>query len=325
MFTCKSSIQYWSLEDSEKQLRDIIPLLKRDYSKSKNNMKYNHQWLPANNDGNVNNNFKIDSVNIEGINYNCIYAFAKIEMLQIASRFAATVERDVAITNIVNPVVFIEVNGSVKIIISASASCFSKIRYNLMKTGDKKTDLWGGIQYKNLTFDSDFFCWLFSKKGKKIEMEKQQCFYKILDVSGFKSHTDHELQSYEGNGNSLDTVVPVQAMLCLNNDFTGLSILMENENKDKISFFIGNEWDARLDTEHTLKMKNGKPEQYTDFDELILKFYLNIIPMINSNYNKDEQWKIDRINFKKRMAAKAIDTLLLENNIEISELRELLA
>ncbi|WP_144034169.1 hypothetical protein [Sporomusa silvacetica] len=315
-------IQYWSLDQEKTDLEKLIPLLKMDYQKESDGFLFEHKWLPSNGLSVV-DEFVVKTVTIASQEYKYLPVFAKVEAPQIASEYMDLVSKEIAISHSINPVIFIEVNNRIKVIVSASSSCFSRIRNNLMRYVQQKINLWGHIDYHGSELEKDFFYWLLSKRGKKLKPGND--VYEILDVEGFRSHTERELQKFQGTGRSIDTVVPFKTMVCLHNNFTGLDLVTKNQDDITISFSLSNDWEIKIDTNKTFQMDKGKVVFFNDLKIIVFLLYLHIIPQLYCEYNSDKTWVVDQNNFRKTIAAQAIKEILSETGLTIPELGKLLA
>lgn len=293
-----------------------------DYKKECDGLLYEHAWIPS--DGlSISTKFAVKTIKIASKEYKYIPVFARVDIPQVSSEFLSQVPKEIAISHSLNPVIFIEVNNRIHVIISASSTCFSRIRTNLMKFFQTKANIWGHVDYQGNKLDKDFFYWLLSKKGKKITSNTE--VYQIIDVEGFKSHTDKELQKFQGSGASIDTVAPFKAMVCLQNDFTGLDLVIKNQDNITICFSISNNWEMKLDKGKTFKIENGQVIFIDDIKDIIFLLYLHVIPKLYGEYQSDKLWSDDRVQFRKQVAAQAINELLAETGLTLPDLGKLLA
>ncbi|SHF14797.1 hypothetical protein SAMN02745133_01924 [Desulforamulus putei DSM 12395] len=239
----KKKVQQWILENHT-SLDTVIPLLNRDYRETKEDIgiTFNHAWIPSDGNATVTQS-SIVEFNVNGELVRCLPAYAKVEFLNVKKEQAPNVSRDIAVGVHLASVLFVELNGSVKILVASSDNFFPKIRSKLLKRTHNRTVLWGPTIFNGINLSKEFFYWLMSMKGQQVQLGTE--IYTIYDLDAFNCSTERQQHEYEGTGQSLDRQAPVNTMISVNNSFTGLGIKIGNAT-NVIRFILRNSLETEI-------------------------------------------------------------------------------
>ena len=211
----------------ERTLEEIIPLLKFKYFKpieELNNLQCDTEnknrifkWKETNTGG-----FKIDTINVSGIDFKYIDAIASVEVLTIPKRkreeISARLELDkkILVEEKESHVFFVSYIGSVYAIISGSKDLEGPIRSTLLETKKKSESQWGNVYFKDISqysFITNFYYWLIDKKADKMSIDSDSIC--IIDLKGFKSDTERETSSFSGEGENIDKRIPLKSIISI--------------------------------------------------------------------------------------------------------------
>ena len=305
--------QYWILKEKD-CLEEIVPLLGQVFSESieESDIRLNFMWTSS---GSIKENSKyaMNSVELNGNVIKYLPAYAAIESLKVKKDDVPRTPRDVAVGLHYAYVMFVEDGGSVKVIVSSSASYISKVRTKLFN----KDKQWGELSYKDINLVPEFFYWLMSKKGEEIELGHEK--FNLYDLDAFNCSTDRKKHQYNGKGSGIDDETPVGTMVSLNNFFTGLGLKLGS--KDHVLKFTLSK-DLETEIKYTdCHIINDKGFDFFDQNKLILKIYFQVIPgLVKAFNNQRATWPRDEIEFKKHVAVRAIAELMAETGLSINDI-----
>jgi hypothetical protein len=228
------------------------------------------------------------------------------------------------------PVIFFEFEQKVYCVAEVSESEESRLRTHLFgqKRGAKMEE-WGKINAKQplpFQFDSRFYYWLLSKKGQTLTLNDQDV--NIIDVSALSLLSDRSVYNSSSEGPALlDGSLSALSSLGSNESITivGLKIKVNNTTlqirfgKDGVSF---------VDERHCYLTEDDNQSMiyYTsDCSYFILLIYGFIFPELLKKYNHDVTtgiWNTQHeAEQRKLWALKVIKQLVIQNDIELSELQ----
>lgn len=289
-------VQCWELE-SFRKLEEILGLFSLDYRYEEYDLEMNPRWIAPNNNQDL-----IRIKDVDGQQIKFIYLTAEVDILKVDTDKIHDVPFDVAFDKRQINVIFVETNGSINVLASGPSVCMSKLRKRLMKFwNNRKENRWGKINCKKDVLKKTHFFWIMSNINKQLRLGTEE--YSLLDVEGFKCFVENTLQNYNGDGQGLTGQVPVQTMVSLDNNFSGLNFVIESE-ENYIDMGLTNNYEIMINGVSHRKV-NGQNIFFDNID-IILKIYYQILPGIIENYNRDRGWKIRESNFKKEYGLKAI-------------------
>ncbi len=314
-FSNSRKVQWWKLENHSK-LDTILPLLSLDYTEEDEAISLEHGWYSF--ETNIPFNKSIKNFKVDQTSGRFLPVLAKIDLLQVKEDWLDRVPKEIAIAPNYFPVIFVECNGAIHVIVSAASNCFSRIRTKIMKICGKN-NIWGRIEAAPHNLDRSFFYWLMYKKGNQIKLGVED--FVLKDVVGFRSSTEKNKHKYKGSGQGIDTEVPVQAMVCLNNNFSGLDLVLTNTNSN-IVFSLAENWEVKVEFTKCHKLNMTVFESFDDC-ELLLKIFLQIIPGMVQQNNADKLWPQQESRFRQNVGLKAIKEIMEENGITMSHIQEI--
>lgn len=318
------------------QLEDIIPLLQLDYTKG---IKYLTNYQLSFSEKNLLNrwiclqdNFNIEEevINEEQIRY--IMCSAYIEM--------AAPEKDAIINDSILPkehrvkryehnCIFFEVGHRIYILTMCSSSMDARLRSNLMGAGrgyEQLAEVWGVVEDRDIpeyNYSSDFFYWLTSKEGQRIELGEQSIT--IDNIKCLNNSNDRGDINYSSEGNNLlDETIPRTTIgTNTNMELVGITVNMENGTFD---IRIQNDGTCFISESNTcMYNEDGTIRLFQeDSKSFILIVYNFILPLLRQCYHSDivgEVWGIaQQTEYRKRRALEVIKDLYEENNISFEEI-----
>lgn len=193
------------------------------------------QWHSA-----AGKDFSIENLKIGNVEYNYIFAIGKYEDSLGEKRAVIdgrVLPREYRVFNKTVDAIFFENHGRIYCILDVSVSQEKRVRSVLFGQGYRKLkkEEWGKVQHEKLvqyTLDSDFFYWLFNKRGQKINIQptndKEDYFINLIDIHAVSQLSEREVHDNKSEGAGVLGSIPTLSGLGINQNVYegGLHILM---------------------------------------------------------------------------------------------------
>ncbi|MGE5391388.1 MAG: hypothetical protein ACM3PE_10045 [Deltaproteobacteria bacterium] len=310
MFSNASArVERWRLTNHT-CLEDILPLLDKEYQENVDGTSVSlfYKWMPYNSDN------KIIEININDKNVRYFPVKAQVDYLSVSKAYLSQVPRDVAVRTIPAEFLFVEIDNTIWVMVSTSKTSFGRVRSKLFKGADKK--VWGELDFKPVKLDKSFFYWLMSKVKTELQLGDEN--YILIDCDKVTSHSEREQNDFIGQGQGILERAPIEAMISCHNLFSEIGIKLKNET-EVIVFKIDELLVTEIDTTLSHRTSNNQITFYSPI-ELVLKIYLKIIPKLIQAFNNELDWGIKEEAFRKQTAVKAIQKMLVEAGISVTDL-----
>ena len=294
------------------------------YSINEDDKKYINKWVPKS------DAFNITNIKINNIDIKYIEAIAVVESPGIPINSwivdGKPLPKEIRVNKNISTILFLERLGSTYCIMIGSKQSEGRIRSHLMKTSNKRNGPeWGRVEFKEVPgyiFDKHFYYWLIKSKKNLINTVDNRSFV-LNDVKGFKSDSERQSNSYEGEGSNIDSEVPLKSLVSLDEKLVSLYIDILIDHNKTYNFFL--DYDGRISIYPGScgKFVSSTPEMF-EINQTVLNIYFDILPMLLSEFNKAKQngWNELENSFKKELSIDVIVKLIQENNINIREIQQ---
>lgn len=318
------------------RIEDIIPLLQMDYTRG---IKYLAETQLSIQEKSLLNRWRCpqegfqiqeEIVNEDHIKYILCSAYIETAAPEKTAIIDENIlPREHRVDGYEEDCIFFEINHRIYLVIMCPASMDAKVRSFLMGAGrgyEHLAQLWGDVVDKDIpeyTCGSDFFYWLTSKEGERIEFGEGGMV--INNIKCLNNFNDRKDISYLSEGdNLLDETIPRATIgTNTNMELVGVNVNMENGTYD---IRIQNDGTCFINESDTFVYNNDGTVRLFQEDRkgFILVVYNFILPLLRRCYHTeitrgiwgDEQ----RSEYRKRRALQVIQDLCRENHISIEEI-----
>lgn len=336
----------WAM-DQIHTLESIIDVLKMDYKLpidylsdrddiSPYDKTLQIEWRPANGE-----EFSIDSLQIGDEEYSYISAIGKYEDNLGEKRAViddgVVLPREYRVFNKTIDAVFFENHGRVYCILDVSVSQEKRVRSVLFGQGYRrlKKEEWGKVQYDKLaqyTFDSDFFYWLFNKRGQKINIQttegKEAYFISLTDIHAVSQTSERDVHDNKSEGAGVLGSIPTLSGLGINQSVYegGLHIIMPDM---QLLTKVTKSCTCVLDSSRSVISKEGGTSSVMDeFPKTSILIYTILFPGLLSLYHvekRSDAWSAEKGELqRKAWALDVIKQLASDNSITMEDIEEIL-
>ncbi|MFB5676447.1 hypothetical protein ACE3NQ_08600 [Paenibacillus terreus] len=335
----------WAM-DQVHTLKSIIDVLRMDYnipidylSERDDLTDYEKtlqiQWHPAASEG-----FSIECLKIGDVEYNYISVIGKYEDLLGEKRAVIdgrVLPREYRVFNKTVDVVFFENYGRVYCILDVSVSQEKRVRSVLFGQGYRKLkkEEWGKVQYDKLmqyTLDSDFFYWLFNKRGQKINIQpakdREDYFINLIDIHAVSQLSERDVHDNKSEGAGVLGSIPTLSGLGINQNVYegGLHIIMPDM---QLLTKVTKSCTCVLDSTRSVISKEGGSSLIVDdFPKTSILIYTILFPGLLSLYHAEKingEWSAEKgEQQRKAWALDVIKQLASDNSITMEDIEEVL-
>lgn len=223
--------------------------------------------------------------------------------------------------------IFFEFENEVYLALQTLESNESDIRGSLLGQGRKnKNSEWGKISKVAypFTFESAFFYWLLTKKGKEVQFKKQSI--SIIDVNAISVLSEGSTYNNTSEGNALlDVCLPALSVLSINEMITNIGLKLKLSDYEIVINFNKNAV-VQIDTVKSHKLIDDEENISTyseDSNGFILLIYAYIFPALLELFEKDksgDNWKGTVKMWQRNWAIDVVKVLIRHNDIKTSDL-----
>lgn len=321
----------WSMENTLEEIQSLISLNYDTEFKTLKNSIYSDEEKKRKCSWTSFHNIIQQSVS-DDLSVSYIRGKAQIEMALLPEGKwiddGKLLSKSIRVTSVSSICMFIKNESTEKIycIVEGSKSNEGRIRSNLMRIADKEQIenevIWNKINYKNIvgySYESDFFYWLIYNKNNTINIDNYS--FVIDDVKQFMSKEDRTEGSCEGDGDEVDREIPLMSLMSIDKKLILLKLKIIFNKQYKYCFSFS--YDGRVIIEDTQCIIQRDEYKYDtmDLNKVVLDIYFIILPKLYKKYRQEiENWKENKVHFRKRLCFDVINQMLIENDIEFDEL-----
>ncbi|WP_419890744.1 hypothetical protein [Paenibacillus xylanexedens] len=294
------------------------------------------EWRPADSE-----EFSVETLQVGGEDYNYISAIGKYEDSLGETRAVidgrVVLPREYRVFNKTVDAIFFENHGRVYCILDVSVSQEKRVRSVLFGQGYKKLkkEEWGKVQHDKLVqyrLDSDFFYWLFNKRGQKINIQsvegKEDYIVSLIDIHAVSQLSEREVYDNKSEGADVLGSLPTLSGLGTNQSVYegGLHIIMPDM---QLLTKVTNSCTCVLDSVRSVISKEGETSNVMDeFPKTSILIYTILFPGLLSRYHAEKingEWSAEKgEKQRKAWALDVIKQLASDNAITLEDIEEIL-